>query len=94
MAVNIVTYFSTLSRPTQLPLGSYSYRKFISSARYNIDDWLLCCFDKHRSIKLTKTVANENEENVENALKGKIGKVAEMRKSFNTKLRHIILDKQ
>lgn len=43
---------------------------FISNARYNIDDWLLscccfaslCCFDKRMGIKLTKTVANENEK--------------------------------
>lgn len=46
--------------------------KFISYARYNIDDWLLSsfasaalllfCFDKRMGIKLTKTVANENEK--------------------------------
>lgn len=46
--------------------------QFISYARYNIDDWLLSsfaaaalllfCFDKRMGIKLTKTVANENEK--------------------------------
>lgn len=79
--------------------------KFISYARYNIDDWLLssfaaaaalrpCCFDKRMGIKLTKTVANENEKMLRKQQIAKALGEQQMRKSFNTILRHIILDKQ